>query len=420
VADWNVFYFAVRREEIRMRAPEFDLYSPDTWRNGVPHDALAWLRREDPVHFHKEPEGPGFWAITKHADIIRISKDPKTFSSWLGATNIEDRETHDLAITRMLMVNMDPPDHGKYRRLVRSGFTPQRVAKLEPHVRDLAAEIIDKVASKGECDFVTEIAAELPLLVIAELMGVPIADRHRIFDLTNRLIGFDDPEFQTSMEDGRIAAAEMWAYAQELGDQRRKNPRDDLISTLVHAEVDGEGLSHQQFNNFFLLLAVAGNETTRNLMAGGMLALMEHPDQRQRLLDDPGLIPTAVEELLRWVSPLIYFRRTATRDVELRGKKISEGEKVALYYTSGNRDEEVFDEPFTFDVGRRDNHHLAFGIGEHVCVGAHLARLEIRVMFEELLRRLPDMELTAPVKRLRSNFINGIKEMRVRYTPDAP
>jgi cholest-4-en-3-one 26-monooxygenase len=413
-----MFYFGTRREEIPMPAPEFDLYSPDTWRNGVPHEALTWLRREDPVHFHKEPEGPGYWAITRHADIIRISKDPRTFSSWLGATNIEDRETHDLAITRTLMVNMDPPHHGKYRRLVRSGFTPQRVATLEPHVRELAAEIIEKVASKGECDFVTEIAAELPLLVIAELMGVPIEDRHRIFDLTNRLIGFDDPEFQTSMEDGRIAAAEMWAYAQELGDLRRESPRDDLISTLVHAEVDGEGLSHQQFNNFFLLLAVAGNETTRNLMAGGMLTLMEHPDQRQRLLDDPGLIPTAVEELLRWVSPLIYFRRTATRDVELRGKKISEGEKVALYYTSANRDEEVFDEPFTFDVGRGDNHHLAFGIGEHVCVGAHLARLEARVMFEELLRRLPDMELAAPVKRLRSNFINGIKEMRVRFTPE--
>jgi cholest-4-en-3-one 26-monooxygenase len=399
--------------------PAIDLYSPSTWVQGVPHAAFAWLRRSDPVHFHGEPDGPGFWAITKHADIVRISKDPRTFSSWEGGTNIEDRSAEDLVVTRTLMLNMDPPQHVKYRRLVRAGFTPQRVAALEPHVRELARQIVDRVAAKGECDFVREVAAELPLLVIAELMGIPLEDRHRIFELSNRLIGFDDPEFQNSLDDGKAAATEMWLYAHELGERRRRDPREDLVTDLVHGQVDGEKLTEQQFNNFFLLLAVAGNETTRNLVAGGMLALIEHPAERRRLVEDPALIPTAVEEMLRWVTPVVYFRRTATRDVEIRGKRIPRGGKVALYYISANRDEEVFEDPFRFDAGRTPNHHLAFGMGEHFCMGAHLARLEIRILFEELLRRIPDMELAAPVRRLRSNFISGIKEMRVRFSPES-
>jgi cholest-4-en-3-one 26-monooxygenase len=400
-----------------MSSSEIDLYSPDTWLKGVPHDHLTRLRREDPVHFHEEPDGPGFWAVTKHADIIRISKDPQTFSSWLGGTNLEERSELELAIIRAMLINLDPPRHVRYRRLVQRGFTPRSVAKLEPRIREHTVRILERVAPKEECDFVTEVAAELPLLVIAELLGVPTDDRHRIFDLSNRLIGFDDPEFQTSPEDGRIAAAEMWAYARELGAGRRRDPRDDLVSALVHGEVNGEKLPEEEFSSFFLILAVAGNETTRNLISGGMLALMQHPEQRARLIEDPNLIPTAVEELLRWVTPLIYFRRTTTREVELRGREIPKGAKIALFYHSANRDEEVFDDPFRFDVGRTPNHHLAFGIGEHFCLGAHLARLEIRIMFEELLKRFPDMEPAGPVRRLRSNFINGIKEMRVRFTP---
>jgi cholest-4-en-3-one 26-monooxygenase len=400
-----------------MGAPRIDLYSPDTWLQGIPHDALTRLRNEDPVHFHPEPEGPGFWAVTKHADIIRISKNPRTFSSWLGGTNLEERSESELATIRVMLINLDPPRHVQYRRLVQGGFTPRSIAKLEPRIREHTRRIIDRVASKGECDFVSEIAAELPLVVIAELMGVPTEERHRIYDLSNRLIGFDDPEFQTSLEDGRIADGEMWAYARELGARRRRDPRDDLVSALVHGEVGGEKLSEEEFSSFFLILAVAGNETTRNLMSGGMLALIEHPDQRRRLIENPTLMPTAVEEMLRWVTPLIYFRRTTTREVELRGRVLPKGAKVALYYHSANRDEEVFESPFRFDVGRTPNHHLAFGIGEHFCLGSHLARLEIRVMFEELMKRIPDMELAAPVRRLRSNFINGIKEMRVAFTP---
>jgi cholest-4-en-3-one 26-monooxygenase len=292
------------------------------------------------------------------------------------------------------------------------------VALLEPHVRDICARIVDGVATAGRCDFVTEVAAVLPLQVIAEMMGVPAEDRQKVFDWSNRLIGFDDPEYQTSLEDGKIAAAEMWAYANRLARERRAHPRDDLVSALIRAEVDGEALSEMDFDSFFLLLAVAGNETTRNLISGGMLALIEHPEERARLCADPTLLPTAVEEMLRWVTPVIHFRRTATSDAEIAGQAIRADDKVVLFYASANRDEAVFPDAHRFDVGRTPNEHLAFGFGEHFCIGTTLARLEIRVMFEEILRRLPDLELAGPVRRLRSNFINGIKHMPVRFTPE--
>ncbi len=402
-----------------MRLEDVDLCNLDVWEQRVPHEMFAVLRREAPVFWHKEPKGgPGFWAITKHADVVHVSKQPKIFSSWRGGTNIFDLPQPELDQTRLMLVNMDPPQHTKYRRLVSQGFTPRQVARLEPHIRELASQIIDRVAPKGECDFVTEVAAELPLLVIAELMGVPVEDRRLIFDLSNRLIGFDDPEFQTSMEDGKQAAAEMWAYAQELAERRRREPHNDLVSQLLNAEVDGERLTEMEFNFFFLLLAVAGNETTRNLISGGMLALFEHPDQKEKLLSHPELLPTAVEEMLRWISPVICFRRTATQDTELRGQKIREGDKVVMFYISANRDEEVFERADQFDITRSPNEHLAFGIGEHYCLGSNLARLEIRIMFEEILRRLPDIELAGQPRRLRSNFISGIKSMPVRFTPE--
>ena len=402
-----------------MRLEDVDLCNLDVWEQRVPHEMFAVLRREAPVFWHREPKGgPGFWAITKHADVVHVSKQPKIFSSWRGGTNIFDLPQPELDQTRLMLVNMDPPQHTKYRRLVSQGFTPRQVARLEPHIRELASQIIDRVAPKGECDFVTEVAAELPLLVIAELMGVPVEDRRLIFDLSNRLIGFDDPEFQTSMEDGKQAAAEMWAYAQELAERRRREPQNDLVSQLLNAEVDGERLTEMEFNFFFLLLAVAGNETTRNLISGGMLALFEHPDQKEKLLAHPELLPTAVEEMLRWISPVICFRRTATQDTEVRGQKIREGDKVVMFYISANRDEEVFERADQFDITRSPNEHLAFGIGEHYCLGSNLARLEIRIMFEEILRRLPDIELAGQPRRLRSNFISGIKSMPVRFTPE--
>jgi cholest-4-en-3-one 26-monooxygenase len=278
--------------------------------------------------------------------------------------------------------------------------------------------MIDKVGEKGECDFVTDIAAELPLQVIAEIMGVPQEDRHLVFDWSNRMIGADDPEYSESREAAFAASAELYAYANSLAAQKRANPDDDIISVLLQAEVDGDRLTELEFDLFFLLLTVAGNETTRNLIAHGQLALMEHPDQRAKLLDDPSRLGTAVDEMLRWGTPVMHFRRTAQRDTEIRGQRIAEGDKIVIFYISANRDEDVFDDPYTFDVERSPNEHVAFGGGgPHFCLGANLARLEIRVMFEELLRRVPDMELSGPAVRLRSNFINGIKHMPVSFTP---
>jgi cholest-4-en-3-one 26-monooxygenase len=396
---------------------DMDIFDPDLYVKGVPHEAFRRLRAEAPVYWHGEPGGRGFWAVTRYDDVVSISKDPGTFSSWRGGTNIQDYPPEAVSQIRLLMLNMDPPQHHKFRRLVSTGFTPRQVSRLEIGIRETARNIIDAVAREGRCDFVTKIAAELPLQVIADLMGVPQEDRHKLFAWSNRLIGFDDPEFQTSMEDAKIAAGEVWMYANQLAASRQGQRGDDLVSVLMNAEVDGERLTEMEFDAFFLLLAVAGNETTRNLVSGGMLTLMEHPEQRQRLIDDPALLTTAIEEMLRWVTPVIHFRRTATRDTELRGQRIAENDKVVLYYSSANRDEAVFENASTFDVGRTPNDHLAFGVGEHFCLGSSLARLEIRVIFEEIVRRLPDMRVAAPVRRLRSNFINGIKELPVEYTP---
>ena len=400
-----------------MELADVDLCDLDRFCEGVPHDMFKVLREQAPVFWHREPNGRGFWVVTKYADVAAISRDPRTFSSY-GGTNIFDLKEDELAQTRMIMLNMDPPAHSKYRRLVNEGFTPRRVAMLEPRVRDMARLIVDGVAAKGECDFVTEVAAELPLQVIAEFLGVPHEDRHNLFEWSNLMIGFDDPEFQTSREDGKAAAAQIYLYANKLALERQDRPRDDLVSVLMRGVVDGEQLTEMQFDMFFLLLAIAGNETTRNLISGGMLALIEHPQQRARLLADPSLIAKGVEEMLRWVSPVMHFRRTATRDVELRGQQIAKGDKVVIFYPSANRDEEVFPNADQLDVGRTPNEHLAFGIGEHFCLGANLARLEIRIIFEEILRRLPDIELAGPVTRLRSNFIGGIKRMPVRFTPE--
>jgi cholest-4-en-3-one 26-monooxygenase len=316
------------------------------------------------------------------------------------------------------MLNRDPPQHVKYRTPVRRGFTPRRIAALAPHVRELTRAVLGRVAHKGECDFVASVAAELPMIVICELMGVPQDDRHLLFTLSNRLVGFDDPEFQDSPEDAEKAAVEMWAYAHQLGQQRRARPGADLVSDLVTGEVDGHRLDELAFNNFFLLLAVAGNETTRNAISGGLLALLEHRDQWERLLASPRLVATAVDEIVRWVSPVMYFRRTATQDTVVGGVEVGAGDKVVMWYPSANRDEAVFPDAGRFDVGRDPNPHLGFGVGEHFCLGSHLARLELRILFEELIRHFPDIDLAGPPRRLRSNFIHGIKELPVRFTPD--
>jgi cholest-4-en-3-one 26-monooxygenase len=400
---------------------QIDLANPDTFVAGWPHDAFALLRREAPVYWH--PGGGkagGFWVVSKYRDVMAAQLDSKTFSSARGGTILREFEGEELEANRAIMLNMDAPRHTRFRRLVNLGFSPKVTNRMAVHIRDIARNIVDAVAARGSCDFVADIAAELPLQVIVEMVGVPMEDRHLVFRWSNQMIGFDDPEYQPSQDVSRIASMEMFMYANQLAEERKKRPRGDadLVSVLMEAEVDGEKLSEVEFDSFFLLLTVAGNETTRNLISGGMLALLQNPEQRDRLLREPTLLPTAVEEMLRWVSPVMYFRRTATRDAELRGQHIREGDKVTLWYGSANRDEDEFPNADQFDVARKPNEHLAFGLGHHFCLGANLARLEISIMFEELLRRLPDLELDGKVERLRSNFINGIKRMPVRFTPE--
>ncbi len=402
-----------------MMPSSVDLFSQEQYeREGPPHAGFKTLRTSDPVSWHEMPGDDGFWAITKYKDVFQVSLDQKTFSSARGGAILRTWKEGEFEAQQGMLINLDPPEHTKYRRLVSMGFSSKMIRRLEPHVREITANLIDQVAQRGECDFVSAISAELPLRVIVELIGVPMDDRNRVLDWSNRMIGFDDPEYQTEVHNSHIAAAELFMYANELAEDRARNPREDLFGELLQAEVEGHRLSPVELNSFFLLLLVAGNETTRNLVSGGLLALIEHPAERARLLADPSLLPPAVEEMLRWVTPVNQFRRTATRDVELRGRQIKQGDKVVLFYGSANRDEEMFPDGDRFDVGRTPNEHLAFGIGPHFCLGANLARLEIRVMFEELLRRLPDIELAGPVERLRSNFINGIKRMPIRFTPE--
>ncbi|MGH2684746.1 MAG: cytochrome P450 [Actinomycetota bacterium] len=397
-----------------MKAASIDFYDSSRFVESVPWNDFRWLRENDPVYFNPQEDGPGFWNLTTYHELVAASRDWETFSSARG-TNIDDPQGG----AELMMVNMDPPKHTQLRKLVRTGFTPKRVAALEEHVRDIATRLVDKVARRGECDFVTDVAAELPLQVIMEMIGVPDEDRHRIFEWSNRMIGLDDPEYGTSIEGATQAAMEMYAYWESLGKERRADRREDLVTALVEAELDGQTMSDLEIDVFLLLLAVAGNETTRNLISHGMQMLSDNPEEKERLVADPGLIPFAVEEMLRMATPVMHFRRTATKDVEVRGRQIKEGDKVLLWYISGNRDEDVFPEPDRFDAGRTPNDHLGFGGGgPHFCLGANLARLEIRTMFEELFRRLPDIQVAGEVPRLRSNFINGLKHMPVKFTPE--
>jgi cholest-4-en-3-one 26-monooxygenase len=390
---------------------EVSLLDPATFAAGVPHDYFARLRRDDPVHWQE-----GMWVVTRHADAVAVSRDPATFSSGVKTALIQDLPPDELQFMQQQMIHMDDPAHARLRGIVSAGFTPRMIRQLEQHVVDLAVAIVDGVADKGDCDFVTDVAAELPLQVLAELLGVPLEDRWKLFDWSNRLIGLEDPEYGSPV-DARMALIEMFNYAYELGTDRRAAPRDDIVSALVTAEVDGERLTDVEFNMFFFLLVVAGNETTRNAMSGGMLALSEHPAQKARLLADlDGLLPSAVEEILRWVTPVMQFRRTATRDVSLGGREVKAGDKVVMYYSSANRDEAVFGSGAgEFDVARSPNPHVAFGFGPHFCLGASLARVQMRAMFGELLRRLPGIEVAGPVERLQSNFINGIRHLPVRW-----
>jgi cholest-4-en-3-one 26-monooxygenase len=400
---------------------QIDLLDRDRFTEGIPHEWFTWLRENAPVHWHEEPGGPGFWVITKLADVTACNRDAASFSSSQELGGVVGLEGPLAAppgteAAGSMMLFMDPPDHTRYRKLVNRGFTPRMIAALETHVRELAGGILDQALAKRDCDFVVDIAAELPLEVIAEMLGVPREDRHKLFDWSNRMVGSEDPEYLVDQSLVAEAQIEMFMYAQQMAEQRRAQPKDDILTTLLQAEVDGDTLSELDFNLFFMLLSVAGNETTRNAIAHGMNAFLEHPEQYERLAADPdGLMGTATEEILRWASPVMYFRRNARQDVTLRDVTIKAGEKISLWYISANRDEEVFDDPFSFDVGRDPNPHIAFGGGgPHFCLGAQLARLEIRVLFEELVARVPRVEQLGEPDRLRSNFIGGIKHLPVR------
>ena len=403
-----------------MRPGELDLSDAALFADDAPHEYFRLLRREAPVCWHEEAVGggAGHWAVTRHEDLKFVSRSPALFSSYLGGSILREMTPEQVDGNRALMINMDPPQHSKYRRLVQRGFTPRMVNDLGPHIRTMATEIIDRVARRGECEFVHEVSALMPMQVICQMLGVAREDWEAVYDLSNKLVGFDDPEFQEHHGAGELLAMQLFQYAARLNEKVRREPGDDLGTALVQGSVDGEHLTDLEFNSFFMLLAVAGNETTRTATSHGVRLLAEHPAQRQRVLDDPRLLPLMIEEVLRYSSPLHYFRRTAAVDVELNGARIRAGDKVTLWYPSANRDEQVFRDPQAFDVGRAPNDHLAFGIGEHFCLGASLARLELTILFEELLRRLPDIALDGPPVRLRSNFVNGIKSMPVRFTPE--
>jgi cholest-4-en-3-one 26-monooxygenase len=398
----------------------FDVYSPDSYARGIPHATFARMRRTAPVYRHADPERPdGFWAVTRHADVITVSRNPESFSSRERLSLLIEPTGDMLDTQRLMMLNMDPPEHSRLRNIVNKGFTPRTTLTLEDKVREACERIVGAAITAREGDFVAMCAAELPLVVIADLMGVPQVDRHKLFEWSNKLVGDADPDLRPDPAEGEQVQMEMFGYADALGNARRACPVDDIVSKLVRPDRDGQELTALEFDLFFMLLAVAGNETTRNAISGGMLALIENPEQWERLRADPaGLAGTAADEVVRWVSPVNAFKRTALRDTELGGQTIAAGDKVVVFYAAANHDEEVFVDPYRLDLARDPNPMLGFGGGgPHFCLGRHLAKLELEIMFRTLAERVERVELLGPARRMRSNFLNGIKDMPVRIHP---
>jgi cytochrome P450/nitrite reductase/ring-hydroxylating ferredoxin subunit len=408
---------------------DVDLTDLDVWERGVPHDWLALLRRDAPVFWQPETEGSGFWALTRYEDVVRVAKEWETFSSELGGTSLQDLTPAELAARRS-MIDTDPPPHTRMRALVNKGFTPRVVNAYEERIRGLAREIIDRAVAEGEFDWVESVAAELPMWVFSEIMGLPVEDRRLIIELGDKLLGNTDPEVvgeeyvaERALKDPDLRklpfsspfALDLIEYGRKLGEARRHDPRDDITTKLVEAELDGSRLSEQEFGTMFILLTTAGNETTRHTISLGLVDLMTHPDELERLVADPTLAATAADELLRRAHPVHHFRRTATKDIVVHGRRIARGDKVTIWYAAANYDDRQFPDPYRLDVGRTPNKHVTFGLGgPHFCLGAHLAKLEIRVWLEEMLPYLPRLELAGDPVRLRSNFFNGVKRLPVR------
>ena len=431
------------------------LVDPDTFVSGVPYELLARLRQQSPVLWVEEPPlagwtgGPGFWLVLRHADVTNVLRQPDVFSSWLGGTQVRDpANPAALAFARQMMLNQDPPEHGRLRRLLTRSFTPRAIALLENGIRANAAALVDRAlgsADEGECDFATDIAADLPLLTLADVLGVPESDRWLLFDWSNRVIGFQDPDYASSARfdptggtelarqavmlrprpdaDGRMpdprtreGMPDLYAYAHLLAEHRRQAPGEDVTSILLAQldAVDGR-VSETEYETLFWLFSVAGNETLRNGLPGGMIALLEHPAAQDVLRADPRRLDVAVEEMLRWWTPVMVFRRTATVDTEIAGVPVRAGDKVVVSFASANRDETVFAEPDRFDPGRQPNPHLTFGHGPHFCLGAHLARVQMKALFTELLTRTSAIEYAGRPTYLRSTFQRGVKHLPIRW-----
>ena len=416
---------AVNWHNIDPGDPYADITDPDIYTRGVPHAAFKRPRDNDPVSWWDEREGKGFWAVTRYSDLLTVNLNPRLFSSAQGI-RYEEMTGEELHARRTLM-EIDPPQHAQYRRLVAPPFAPREVAAYEQGIRLLARSVIDEVQNRKEFDFVADIARQLPMRMLGKLLGVPDEDGLWLVEKGEALIGNTDPELTSHPLDlvdtdayhlmpfRSPVSYELFAYAEEQANQRREHPTGDVISLLLRSKKDGEPLTDHEFKNFFTLLVAAGNDTTRYTMAAGLLALLEHPEQLAVLREDLALMPTAVDEMLRWGSVTMHFRRTATQDTELGGRSMKAGDKVVIWFISADYDERQFPDPFRFDIRRTPNDHAAFGLkGPHRCLGEYLAKVEIRVLFEELLPRLAGIHLNGPVARLRSNFISGIKRLPVK------
>ncbi len=396
---------------------EIDLVSPDRWITGIPHEQFEWLRREAPVFWHAsdDPDVPAFWALTRHADVQAANRDANQFSSQRGGVFLNNQSAEERELFRSI-IETDEPEHTRLRRLVNRGFTPRSISHFEASYRQAVRDVLARAIERGTFDWVTEVATTLPAYAISELLGVPVEDRPQVTAWTNTISGGNDPEFAESADAPLVAATALYTYATQLAEQRRTEPREDIVTKLI-TEVDDDALGAHEFEVFVLALAVAGNETTRTAMSQGMLALLDRPEQMQLLRSNRQLAGSAADEIIRWSSPIVYFRRTAACDIELHGVTIRENDPVALYYLSANYDDAVFADPYRLDITRSPNPHVSFGGGgPHYCLGAHLARLEITVLLDELLASTRSVERAGEPARLRSSWINGLKHLPVAVT----
>ena len=393
---------------------DVDIYDPDAYVDAVPHEVFEQLRRTDPVHWQDIPGQAGYWAVLKHADVMHVAKEPNLFSAGEGGVVLEDLDPENLEMMRHMLLAMDPPGHQTFRRPLLSSFKAKVVAAMDGQIRDICRSIMEEAGRDGEVEFVHQVTSPLPTQVIGRLVGIPESDWAFIHEMAERIAKGQDPDLNDGEDDGSNGSIEMAMYAIEFaGRRRQEDPQEDLTTLLLETEFGVGPMSDVDFGSFFVQLVVAGNDTTQSMLSGGLLALLQHPDQMAQLRADPSLTAGAVEEVLRWANPLHYFRRTATEDTAIGETAIAKGDKVAMYYTSANRDEDVFADPHAFDIHRDPNPHLSFGIAEHFCLGVHLARLEGRVFFEELLATFTDIELAGEPQRTRSNLNNGLKALPV-------